>query len=325
MSRLDVIENDDKVLYTIFNNYTATVGDIQKTINQTAFNICPSNKPSVKINETVEYKGEKYEVISLYERAFYKCKLSGISFPKTIKYIGNNAIDLCEITSEIVFPDSLLSIGHYGLSNYRGKSITIPKNVQFIGEGAFAYNSNLQTIKVDSTNKYFKIDNQSVLYDAHFKKIIQAPAKLTEITIPETVLEIKSAALSNMRINKLIIPIPVRKINPGFASFCGNLKQVYFRGNIKFAKDGDYFRNVKLDILSYFGTLPIETNFLQDDEVQQIVVCHGYLGKTVSRREFTVSEHCQSYPLDKTYCFYKKCYTFYYSLFTYILCIVNEI
>ena len=296
------------VLYTIFNNNTACVGDITKSTKPTAFQECPKEPPELEIQETVEYNGALYTVTSLYKCAFYRCELKSLKLPNTIKYIGNNAIDLCLMKTEFQLPNFLEMIGEYGLSNHRYMSINIPKSLSSIGKGAFAYNGLLETIKVDPENKYFNTDGQGILYDSRFKYLIQAPAVLTELTIPETVIKIYASALTNLKIEELVIPVSVKKIDAGLASFCSKLKRVYIRGNIKPFIEGNYFQNDQLDLFSYSGALPLHMNIFQDIEVKNIVVCHGYQGYNVSQRNFQINEYCQSYPIDKTLCYCKHHY-----------------
>ena len=302
--RLDKITTKDGIIYTVFDNYTACVGDIESKSDQTALNECPSNPPSYEILSSVTYNKNEYEVISLYKKAFYNCKLSKLTLPNTIKYIWESAIDLCYIENEIKLPDNLEQIARYALSNARYKTFTVSANLKTIGDGAFAYNPNLETIKIDPNNKLFALDGQGILYDKNYKQLYQVPSAKTEhVIIPPTVTEIRAASFASSKITELIIPVTVKTINAGLASLCTNLKRVYILGNIKAIDVYTYFLNDKLELLSYQGTLPFQKNILETATVDKITVCKGYKGINVAGRSFIIDQQCFSYPLDKT-CFY---------------------
>ena len=57
-----------------------------------------------------------------------------------------------------------------------------------------------------------------------------------------------------------------------------------------------YFQENHLELFSNAGTLPFTKNILQNDLVDKIVECNGYLGDNVSgRTNFEIDEHCQTH------------------------------
>lgn len=70
------------------------------------------------------------ELHTIPERCFYGCKkLSKLTFPKSLKSIGNEAVPY--LSSTVVIPEGVTSIGYRNFTN--SSSITIPSTAQTIG------------------------------------------------------------------------------------------------------------------------------------------------------------------------------------------------
>ena len=113
------------------------------------------------IPATVEYKGKTYTVAAINDYAFQECDLINIQLPNTLDTIGKCAFYLTNMSS-----------------------ITIPDNVTFIGEGAFALCDELNEIKIP--------DNVSCIGAGAF---VQCHS-LTEVTMPSSCDTIGDAAFA---------------------------------------------------------------------------------------------------------------------------------
>lgn len=125
-------------------------------------------------------------------------------------------------------------------ANYQGNSFTIPNNVTRIGNYAFAYNPNVETVTVPSSVKDLGrgFDSSSVKHvilseglekisDRAFNKTRQ----LESITIPSTVTEIEPYAFQLSGVQELYIPANVTTIGKGALSSCPNLKKITIAGD----------------------------------------------------------------------------------------------
>lgn len=70
--------------------------------------------------------------------------------PKSVRHIGNYAFAGSNIAWYPDFPDSLLTIGDYAFARTQLDTITIPKSVTYIGEGAFENCKNLTEVNIKS-------------------------------------------------------------------------------------------------------------------------------------------------------------------------------
>ena len=84
--------------------------------------------------------------------AFAGCtNLNSMNLSETkLSSIGMNAFDGCSNLSEILLPNTLVSVGEYAFQDCRSlKNITIPENVNIISKGLFQDCSGLTTVYLD--------------------------------------------------------------------------------------------------------------------------------------------------------------------------------
>lgn len=94
----------------------------------------------------IEYEGVSYAVTKIDNYAFYESKVTFLSIPNTIKEIGINAFSNSSNLERVVLSDKLVFIPKYCFSGCNNlKTIVIPDNVSIIDEGAFQY-SGLESI-----------------------------------------------------------------------------------------------------------------------------------------------------------------------------------
>ena len=120
-------------------------------------------------------------------------KITKVTLPDTIKFIGKEAFWGCENLTEINIPDGVEEISESAFFRCKSlKSITIPDSVKIIGTSAFTGCENLK-----------------------------------QINLPNGITEIASNTFSSCRsLETVKIPDSVTKINKFAFKFCDNLKSV---------------------------------------------------------------------------------------------------
>ncbi len=161
-------------------------------------------------------------------------------------------------------------------ADYEGDTVEVAEGVDYIGGYAFAYNSNIETIKLSSSVKYLA---DRAFRDTSAKTVIlneglevipwqafRNALNLTTIEIPSTVTTIAKDAFQNSGITELTLPATVTTIEYGglrdmkevktitingdveipvyAARACTKLETVYLNGtNVTFAGKGMIFTN----------------------------------------------------------------------------------
>ena len=170
-------------------SYTYSVSNGEATI--TEFDI------SISGNITIPSTLGGYPVTSIGNNAFDLCGLTSITIPDSVTSIGEQAFLGCFYLTSITIPDSVTSIGHaafYGCSSLT--SITIPDSVTSIGVWAF-----------------------------------QSCRSLTSITIPDSVTSIGSETFYGCdSLASITIPDSVTSIGEEAFCYCDSLKDVYYSG-----------------------------------------------------------------------------------------------
>ncbi len=117
------VKNDDGVTiyYNINNNNELTVTGSE-------------NKEKIIIPSSVTYEGKNYSVTAIGKKAFYRCGITYITLPNSLKSIREEAFGDCENLVSIVIPNSVTSIGKSAFYNCSLKSATIGAGVLSIGE-----------------------------------------------------------------------------------------------------------------------------------------------------------------------------------------------
>ncbi len=153
--------------------------DSVKTIGTAAFRGCRALK-------TIQLSNNITEIGS---QLFRDCvNLSEIALPNNIVHIGNFAILVCERLKSIIIPAMVRAIGFNSFSGTSLTSITIPKSVTFIEEGAFCNCQKLERITVEEGNpEYDSRDNCNAIIETSTDTLIMSCAKTT---VPDSVKHI---------------------------------------------------------------------------------------------------------------------------------------
>ena len=173
---------------------------------------CPVGMTSYVIEEGVES-------IDMY--AFSSCsKLSSVTFPSSLTYIGRQAFSYCTALTSIVLPDNLSYIDTEAFlyctdlttvtlgnavnvlydNTFRYCSnlsvVNIGRNLSEIKTEAFSGCSSLSAFNVSDANPYYKSIN-GVIYSKDGTSLIKCPLAKTYLSIPEGVTQIASCACSD--------------------------------------------------------------------------------------------------------------------------------
>ena len=102
-------------------------------------------------------------------------RLSSVTLPENIVYIGRAAFAGDISLTEITLPSGLVYLGDFAFEETGLVTVAIPKTVETFGIGAFASCHSLTDINVDAENaKYIDIDG--VVYDRAMTTLIEYPA-----------------------------------------------------------------------------------------------------------------------------------------------------
>ncbi len=232
--------------------------------------------------ETIEF-GLDSNLVTIGSYAFAASKLQTIAIPHLVKEIQNHAFFEALSLQSIQFENSTpLRINDYVFYNSGLTSISIPENLYYIGEFAFAYNRQLTTITVDSANLYYA-SLDGVLYNKDYTRLITYPAgKSGAFSIPESVTLLAFSAFEGAHLleevqfhpnNKIMsigirtfygassltsITIPDNMISIGFYAFAQAtaLQSVLFssQSQLTMVMDGAFYNASSLETIS----LPIQ-------------------------------------------------------------------
>ena len=193
--------------------------------------------------------------------AFKNCKsLRGIDFTNndSIKKVGDNAFEGCELLSEITLPDTLEEIGDNAFkdSGLNG-TFYIGKNVTKIGNNPFMGCKDVTDINVDPLNKNYKTDAKKSLYTMDDELIscnskligeyvVESNVKilgyafsncnfLTKITIAEGVEELYAYSLASIpNVVSITLPSTMKKVGDYALAYNSSLKELDVKANIEY-------------------------------------------------------------------------------------------
>ncbi len=207
--------SDNSTETTIF--YNIVTGGVEVTWGgKTEADGTTSYTGHIIIPEIVTYNGETYTVIGLGRCAFYDCRLTTISLPETLEYIGTRAFSCSDITS-IVIPDNVTDLGDYSfyLSYYLTdielgtgvteikertfyktaiKGIDLGNAITSIGRSAFFGCDLLESIKLPDS--LLSIDQQA----------FDACSSLKEVTFGNSLESLGKMAFSNTAVEEIELP-----------------------------------------------------------------------------------------------------------------------
>ena len=168
-------------------------------------------------------------VTSIGNYAFLQCQnLMSVVLPNSLEVIGEHAFDYCSTLPSIMLPEAVTTIKEKAFVICESLvTIDIPASVSFIGEMAFDDCHALTAIHVDGANTSYLSDD-GVLYNIDRTAIILYPEKKLGDTfeVPNTVNVIESAAFNYSTLTDITIPESVTEIKYGAFWKCENLTSI---------------------------------------------------------------------------------------------------
>jgi len=183
-------KNDSRYSVRLSSSYLKNVGTVKfltnsagksacKLIGDNTFSYASNIKKVVNLNKT--------KVARIGDYAFAQTNITGISFPKTLKKLGQRAFNKCEKLKSLggLNKTKLSSLGKNAFySCSKLKSVALPSTCKVVSDYAFEYCSGLKSIKLGS--KTTKLGS-GVFYNCE---------KLASITLPATCKKMDNSVFS---------------------------------------------------------------------------------------------------------------------------------
>lgn len=168
---------------------------------------------------------------------FSRFELKSIVIPNSVTKISDYAFAHCNELTSIVIPDSVIEIGDNAFycafySSNGQTSIVVPDSVTKIGSMAFGgiqnivYNGSAPTeySGVLTVNGFF--DGDFIYSDESKTKIIACNNQITDVNVPDSVVEIGKYAFHRCNLTSINIPNSVQIIGVGAFEQCEKLRDI---------------------------------------------------------------------------------------------------
>ena len=202
--------------------------------------IIPNNVFAVeegeKISRNYEIKEEESWDVSTYGNGAVTAKWTKKDSKIVISGIGvideyglSNKPQYTNLVKEIVIEDGIYAIEGEAFEDcYNLTEITIPKNIETIGDGVFIGCENLKNIMVDEENPNYKSEN-GILFSKDKSILVSYPAgkEETEYIVPTEVKSIGGYAFSScINLENIILGENLLEINKGAFNNCKNITSI---------------------------------------------------------------------------------------------------
>jgi len=186
---------------------------------------------TLNIPDTLSDGKDQFEVKEIGENAFsYQYGLVAVNLPNTISNVHDIAFANCENLASVNLGEGIIYIGGSAFSGCNIKEISIPESVLFISIEAFSCTT-LEKVEFASLKSFFDITFSGALVnplESSYRLYI-AGEEVTDLTIPESVTELKSYVLTGCHgLKSVHLPASLQSIGKSAFEDCENLKDVYF-------------------------------------------------------------------------------------------------
>ena len=211
---LDTISTDTVTLVVGDKSVIAAPGEEPGTALVVYDDSYASFSGILTIPQTILIEGESYTVVGIDDMAFMGCaKLTSVTFPSTLKTIGEGAFYGCSRLTSVELPAQTVSIGNYAFSDCdKLESVTFGSALETIGERAFA-SAKISSLVLPATVR--------TIGDWAFYN-----NPLTAITFNDGLQSIGSRAFYGVSVQTLNIPNSVTELGSYAFSGCKSLETV---------------------------------------------------------------------------------------------------
>ena len=188
------------------------------SIGEYAFNKC-TKLVSVEFDDNCK-------ISKLPKHVFSECKaLKSLKVPLSVERIYEGAFLDCTHLTEVVLPEGLKEIDSWAFRNTRLAEVNIPSTVTKIGDQAFYESEYIKNVNIAEGNStYYAGGNCVILKDGDILLF-----GVGEMTIPESVKEIRAYAFSNnTTLKSITIPKSVVIVREFAFENCSTLRSVKF-------------------------------------------------------------------------------------------------
>lgn len=152
---------------------------------------------------------------------------------------------------KIIIKENVTGIGSNAFYNCSAEEVTIGKDIQRIGKGAFASCEYVKKIDVDEGNDFYLYEN-GVLFNKSKTAMIFTVCPSGEYHIPEGVVRIEPDALQDSyKLESIIIPASVEELDRDLFEDCWNLERIEVSADNKVyaSEDGVLFNKEKTTLM----------------------------------------------------------------------------
>ena len=195
--------------------------------------LCNRYPNKVTVPAMVVIDGNVYKVVRIGDEAFNGGTCSyfkSVTLPATIEEIGKNS--MVGLQKPVVLPEALRRIEDGAFSLIQVDTFQIPRNVEYISEGAFCMDK-IGVFVVDSGNSHYVVVDELALCSIDTTLLLAYPGRwpALEYTVPSAVRRIAGAAFyGNNCLRQVVLPEGLREI--GAITFGKSLRGLHIPASV---------------------------------------------------------------------------------------------
>ena len=242
-----------------------------------------------------------YALTKIGNRAFANTPLKEVSFQNKVESIGNEAFQGCNLEQELLFSETLTSIGERAFEGQDGITghLTIPESVTTVGRNAFS-GTNISTVFISS--KMTTIESE-VFANCPLLDVVYIPDNITRINasafqgctslknlrLSQGVEEIEREAFRSIPIKSINVPENVKTLSEYTFADCANLRFVTLPSTITDLGEGVFYNCRQLMNLTVKAITPptVKANTFRGVNTDRCILSIP----TVSYRNYVLAEY----------------------------------